>query len=47
MFKWLSWFNIKDRGLNLLIVNWLGVEREGLLIDNESINWEQQNYRQY
>lgn len=41
MFKWLTWFRLKDCGLNLFIINWLGIEKESLLTDHESINWEQ------
>ena len=31
MFNWLSWFETKDCGLNLFVINWLGVEKESLL----------------
>ena len=30
MFSWLNFFNIQNCDLNNSMVNWLGVEREGL-----------------
>ncbi|MEM8675808.1 MAG: hypothetical protein AAGF83_18320 [Cyanobacteria bacterium P01_G01_bin.67] len=41
MFDWLNWFETNDCGLNLFIINWLGVEKESLLTDYEPIDWQQ------